>query len=98
MTELRWWLAALAEIKLTAADSGGAMTIVEVTEPPGAAAPTVVARAGDVAYGRATSPPVRRRPGRLPHALRLHAGALRRGAGPRADCRDRRSYGCELLG
>jgi quercetin dioxygenase-like cupin family protein len=76
MSELRWWMDALAEIKLTSADSGGAMTIVEVTEPPGAEAPlhvhrredeafvvlegevtfevggtTVVARAGDVAYG-----------------------------------------------
>ncbi|MEZ0284919.1 MAG: cupin domain-containing protein, partial [Thermoleophilia bacterium] len=39
MTELRWWLSSLAEIKLTAANSGGRMTIVDVTEPPGAEAP-----------------------------------------------------------
>ena len=39
MTELRWWFGALAEIKLTAADTDGRMTILEVTEPPGAEAP-----------------------------------------------------------
>jgi quercetin dioxygenase-like cupin family protein len=37
--EARWWFAALAEIKATAADTGGLLTVVEVTEPPGAAAP-----------------------------------------------------------
>ena len=37
--EARWWFAALAEIKATAADTGGLLTIVEVTEPPGAEAP-----------------------------------------------------------
>jgi quercetin dioxygenase-like cupin family protein len=37
--EARWWFAALAVIKATAADTGGQMTIVEVTEPPGAEAP-----------------------------------------------------------
>lgn len=37
--EARWWFAALAVIKATAADTGGAMTIVEITEPPGAEAP-----------------------------------------------------------
>ena len=37
--EARWWFAALAVIKATAADTDGQMTIVEVTEPPGAAAP-----------------------------------------------------------
>ena len=37
--EARWWFAGLAEIKATAADTGGQMTIVEVTEPPGAEAP-----------------------------------------------------------
>jgi quercetin dioxygenase-like cupin family protein len=37
--EARWWFGALAVIKATAADTGGAMTIVEVTEPPGAEAP-----------------------------------------------------------
>ena len=50
MTELRWWLSSLAEIKLTAADSGGAMTVVEVTEPPGAEAPLHVHRREDEAF------------------------------------------------
>jgi quercetin dioxygenase-like cupin family protein len=37
--EARWWFAGLAEIKATAADTGGLLTIIEVTEPPGAEAP-----------------------------------------------------------
>jgi quercetin dioxygenase-like cupin family protein len=37
--EARWWFDALAVIKATSADTGGLMTIVEVTEPPGAQAP-----------------------------------------------------------
>jgi quercetin dioxygenase-like cupin family protein len=50
MTELRWWGSSLAEIKLTAADSGGAMTVVEVTEPPGAEAPLHVHHREDEAF------------------------------------------------
>jgi quercetin dioxygenase-like cupin family protein len=37
--EARWWFAALAEIKATAEDTDGRLTIVEVTEPPGSEAP-----------------------------------------------------------
>jgi quercetin dioxygenase-like cupin family protein len=37
--EARWWFGGLAEIKATAADTGGQMTLVEVTEHPGAEAP-----------------------------------------------------------
>lgn len=37
--ESRWWLGSLAVLKATAADTGGALTIVEVTERPGAAQP-----------------------------------------------------------
>ena len=37
--EARWWLGALAEITVTAADTGGLLSIVEMTEPPGAEAP-----------------------------------------------------------
>jgi mannose-6-phosphate isomerase-like protein (cupin superfamily) len=37
--EARWWFGALAELKATAADTGGLMTIVQVTEAPGAEAP-----------------------------------------------------------
>lgn len=37
--QARWWLGMLAVIKATAADTGGQMTIVEVTNPPGFAGP-----------------------------------------------------------
>jgi quercetin dioxygenase-like cupin family protein len=37
--QARWWFASLAVIKVTAADTGGQMAIIEVTEPPGAEAP-----------------------------------------------------------
>jgi quercetin dioxygenase-like cupin family protein len=50
MTELRWWLGSLAEIKLTAAETGGRMTIVEVTEPPRAEAPLHVHHREDEAF------------------------------------------------
>ena len=35
----RWWLGGLAVIKATAQDTGGELTIVEVTEPPNGEAP-----------------------------------------------------------
>jgi mannose-6-phosphate isomerase-like protein (cupin superfamily) len=37
--EALWWLGALAVVKLGAADTGGRLSIVEITEPPGADAP-----------------------------------------------------------
>lgn len=37
--EARWWLGSLAVIKATAAQTGGLMTIIEMTEAPGAEAP-----------------------------------------------------------
>lgn len=37
--EARWWFGGLAVIKATSADTGGQMTIIEMTEPPGAEAP-----------------------------------------------------------
>jgi mannose-6-phosphate isomerase-like protein (cupin superfamily) len=37
--EARWWFGSLAVIKATAADTGGLMTIVEITNPPGWAGP-----------------------------------------------------------
>ncbi len=37
--DARWWFGGLAVIKVTAADTGGQMAIIEVTEPPGAEAP-----------------------------------------------------------
>ncbi len=37
--EARWWFGGLAEIKATAEDTDGQLTIVEVTEPPGMEAP-----------------------------------------------------------
>ena len=48
--EARWWFGALAEIKATAADTAGQMTILEVTEPPGAEAPLHVHRRDDEAF------------------------------------------------
>jgi mannose-6-phosphate isomerase-like protein (cupin superfamily) len=37
--EARWWFGSLAVIKATAADTGGLMSIVEITEPPGVEGP-----------------------------------------------------------
>jgi quercetin dioxygenase-like cupin family protein len=48
--EARWWFAALAVIKATSADTGGLMTIVEMTEPPGAEAPLHVHYREDEAF------------------------------------------------
>jgi quercetin dioxygenase-like cupin family protein len=48
--EARWWFGALAEIKATAADTGGLMSIVEVTEPPGAQAPLHVHHRDDEGF------------------------------------------------
>lgn len=48
--EARWWFGGLAVIKATAADTGGQMTIVEVTEPPGAEAPLHVHHREDEAF------------------------------------------------
>jgi len=48
--EARWWFDALAVIKATAADTGGLMSIVEVTEPPGAQAPLHVHHREDEAF------------------------------------------------
>jgi quercetin dioxygenase-like cupin family protein len=48
--EARWWFGALAEFKATAADTGGQMTIVEVTEHPGAEAPLHVHHRDDEGF------------------------------------------------
>jgi quercetin dioxygenase-like cupin family protein len=48
--EARWWFNALAVIKATAADTGGQMTIVEMTEPPGAEAPRHVHHREDESF------------------------------------------------
>jgi quercetin dioxygenase-like cupin family protein len=48
--EARWWFGALAEFKATAADTGGQMTIVEVTEPPGSEAPLHVHHRDDEGF------------------------------------------------
>ncbi len=37
--EARWWFGSLAVIKATSADTGGQLTLVEVTNPPGFAGP-----------------------------------------------------------
>ena len=48
--DARWWFGSLAVIKATAADTGGQMTIVEVTEAPGAEAPLHVHHREDEAF------------------------------------------------
>lgn len=48
--EARWWLGQLAEIKATAADTGGQFTIVEVTCAPGFEAPLHVHHREDEAF------------------------------------------------
>jgi quercetin dioxygenase-like cupin family protein len=48
--QARWWFSNLAVIKATAADTGGQMTIVEVTEPPGVVGPRHVHHREDEAF------------------------------------------------
>lgn len=48
--EAIWWFDCLAVIKATAADTGGLMSIVEITEPPGSAAPLHVHHREDEAF------------------------------------------------
>ena len=48
--EARWWLGALAVIKATAADTGGQLTVLEVTDPPGVEAPFHVHHKEDEAF------------------------------------------------
>ena len=48
--EARWWFGGLAVIKATGADTGGQLTIVEMTEPPGAEAPLHVHHREDEAF------------------------------------------------
>ncbi len=48
--EARWWFGTLAVIKATAADTGGQMTIVEITEAPGAEAPLHLHHREDEAF------------------------------------------------
>jgi mannose-6-phosphate isomerase-like protein (cupin superfamily) len=48
--EARWWFGGLAVIRATGADTGGLMTIVEMTEPPGSEAPLHVHHREDEAF------------------------------------------------
>jgi mannose-6-phosphate isomerase-like protein (cupin superfamily) len=48
--EARWWFGALAEFKATAADTGGQLSIVEVTEHPNAEAPLHVHHRDDEGF------------------------------------------------
>jgi quercetin dioxygenase-like cupin family protein len=48
--EARWWFGSLAVIKATADDTGGQMTIVEITEPPGMEAPLHVHHTEDEGF------------------------------------------------
>jgi mannose-6-phosphate isomerase-like protein (cupin superfamily) len=48
--DARWWFSGLAIIRATGADTGGLMTIVEMTEPPGTEAPLHVHHHEDEAF------------------------------------------------
>jgi quercetin dioxygenase-like cupin family protein len=48
--EVRWWFGQLAELKATAADTGGQLTIVEVTAPPGLEVPLHLHRRDDEGF------------------------------------------------
>jgi mannose-6-phosphate isomerase-like protein (cupin superfamily) len=48
--EARWWFAALAEIKVTAQETGGLLSIIEITEPPNAAGPLHVHHREDESF------------------------------------------------
>jgi len=48
--EPRWWFGQLAQIKATAADTGGRLSIIEVTCPPGFEAPLHVHHREDEAF------------------------------------------------
>jgi quercetin dioxygenase-like cupin family protein len=48
--EARWWLGALAVIKTTGADTGGRLTLIDVTDPPGIEAPLHVHHREDEAF------------------------------------------------
>ncbi len=48
--EARWWFGMLAEIKATAASTGGNLTIIEVSCPPGYEAPLHVHHREDEAF------------------------------------------------
>jgi quercetin dioxygenase-like cupin family protein len=48
--EARWWFGTLAVIKTTAAETGGQLTIIEVTNPPGFEAPLHVHHRDDEGF------------------------------------------------
>lgn len=48
--EARWWLGALAVIKATATDTGGFLTVLDVTDPPNVEAPLHVHHSEDEAF------------------------------------------------
>jgi quercetin dioxygenase-like cupin family protein len=48
--EARWWLGSLTLLKATAADTGGQLSIIEITEPPGMESPLHVHHREDEAF------------------------------------------------
>ena len=48
--EARWWFGGLAVLKATAADTGGQLSIIEITEPPGLEAPLHVHHRDDEGF------------------------------------------------
>jgi quercetin dioxygenase-like cupin family protein len=48
--DARWWFQGLAVVKATAADTGGQMTILEITEPPNSEGPLHVHHSEDEGF------------------------------------------------
>ena len=48
--EARWWFGCLAETKVVAAQTGGLLSVIEITEPPGAEAPLHVHHREDESF------------------------------------------------
>ena len=48
--EARWWFACLAEIRVTAEQTGGLLSIIEITEPPNSVAPLHVHHREDESF------------------------------------------------
>jgi quercetin dioxygenase-like cupin family protein len=90
--EAYWWVGALAVIKLSAKETGGGLTVLEVTVPEGYVAPPHVHRAedetfsvleGDVTFTigdretSASAGDVLFGPRDVPHHFRVHSGPAR---------------------
>jgi quercetin dioxygenase-like cupin family protein len=48
--EALWWFSSLAVVKATAADTGGRLTVLDITDPPGEQTPRFISHTYDMAY------------------------------------------------